>query len=67
MVLPDVITYVHRELIVSLAAHHRLPAVYPFRYFPASGGLMSYGVDPIDLFRRAASYTRPHPQGREAG
>jgi putative ABC transport system substrate-binding protein len=56
MVLPDVFTYVHRELIVALAAHHRLPAIYPFRYFAASGGLMSYGVDPVDEFRRAASY-----------
>ena len=56
MVLPDVFTYVHRELIVALAARHRLPAIYPFRYFPASGGLMSYGVDPVDEFRRAASY-----------
>jgi putative ABC transport system substrate-binding protein len=43
-------------VIVALAARHRLPAIYPFRYFPASGGLMSYGSDPIDLFRRAASY-----------
>ncbi len=33
-----------------------MPVVYPFKYFPASGGLMSYGVDPVDIFRRAASY-----------
>jgi putative ABC transport system substrate-binding protein len=55
-VLPDVVTYVHRELIIALAARHRTPAIYPFRYFPASGGLMSYGIDPVDMFRRAASY-----------
>ena len=47
---------VHRELIVMLAARHRLPAVYPFRYFVTSGGLISYGPDPIDVFRRAAGY-----------
>jgi putative tryptophan/tyrosine transport system substrate-binding protein len=45
-----------RELIARLAARHRLPAVYPFRYFPVAGGLMSYGPDLLDLFRRAASY-----------
>ena len=47
---------VHRELIISLAARHRLPAVYPFRYFAAQGGLISYGPDPIDQYRRAADY-----------
>jgi putative ABC transport system substrate-binding protein len=56
IVLPDILTQVHRDLLVRLAAHHRLPAIYGFRYFPASGGLMSYGIDPVDLFRRAASY-----------
>jgi putative ABC transport system substrate-binding protein len=55
-VLPDIVTYVHRELIIALAARHRLPAIYPFRYFPAVGGLMSYGADPVDMFRRAATY-----------
>jgi putative tryptophan/tyrosine transport system substrate-binding protein len=47
---------VHRELITTLAARHRLPAVYAFRYFVTSGGLISYGPDSIDPFRRAASY-----------
>jgi putative tryptophan/tyrosine transport system substrate-binding protein len=56
LVMPDVVTYVHRELIVALAARHRLPAMYPFRYFPASGGLMSYGVDPINVFRHAGFF-----------
>jgi putative tryptophan/tyrosine transport system substrate-binding protein len=55
-VLPDIVTYVHRELIIALAARHRLPAIYPFRYFPAAAGLMSYGADPVDMFRRAAAY-----------
>jgi len=43
-------------MIVKLAARHRLPAVYPFRYYVASGGLMSYGVDTAEVFRRSASY-----------
>ena len=56
MVLPDVSTTNHRDLIIALAARHRLPAVYPYRYFAASGGLMSYGSDLADVYRRAASY-----------
>ena len=47
---------VHRDLIVTLAARHRLPAVYPFRFFARSGGLISYGPDSIDPYRRAAAY-----------
>jgi putative ABC transport system substrate-binding protein len=47
---------VHRELIVTLAARHRLAAVYPARFFVTDGGLISYGPDPIDQYRRAASY-----------
>jgi putative ABC transport system substrate-binding protein len=39
-----------------LAARHRIPTVYPFRYFAELGGLLSYGNDPVDLFRRAAEY-----------
>jgi len=47
---------VHRNLIITLAARHRLPAVYPLPYFARSGGLISYGPDNIDQFRRAAGY-----------
>ena len=47
---------VHRELIITLAARHRLPAVYPFRFFVTGGGLISYGPDTIDQYRRAAGY-----------
>jgi putative ABC transport system substrate-binding protein len=47
---------IHRHLIVMLAARHRLPAVYSFRYFATTGGLISYGPDPIDMYRRAAGY-----------
>jgi putative ABC transport system substrate-binding protein len=46
----------HRELIIALAARHRLPAVYPYHLFATSGGLMSYGIDTSDPFRRAAGY-----------
>jgi putative ABC transport system substrate-binding protein len=47
---------VHRNLILRLAARHRLPSVYPYRYFVAAGGLASYGPDTIDQYRRAAGY-----------
>jgi putative ABC transport system substrate-binding protein len=56
IVLPDIFTTSHRDTIVTLAARHHLPAIYPFRYFAASGGLVSDGVDGTDLFRRSASY-----------
>jgi ABC-type uncharacterized transport system substrate-binding protein len=49
-------TIVHRELIITLAARHRLPAIYSYRFFVSDGGLISYGPDPIDQFRRGASY-----------
>ena len=47
---------VHRDLIITLAARHRLPAVYPDRYFVAAGGLISYGPNFIDQYRHAAGY-----------
>jgi len=47
---------VHRQLIISLAARHALPAVYPYRFYVADGGLASYGPDPADPLRRAAAY-----------
>jgi len=56
VVLPDVTAVVHRDLIIALAARHRVPAVYYARYWVAAGGLMSYGNDFIDVFRQAASY-----------
>src|SRR5215813_6057291 len=57
IVMPDNFTSVHRELIISLAAQFRIPTIYPYRYFADEGGLLSYGVDISDLFRRAAEYT----------
>ena len=56
IVTASAFTMIHRELIIALARRHQLPAVYPFRYYITSGGLISYGPDPIDLARRAASY-----------
>jgi putative ABC transport system substrate-binding protein len=56
IVMPDNFLTVHRHLIISLAARLRIPTVYPYRYFVESGGLMSYGVDVTDLFRRAPEY-----------
>jgi putative ABC transport system substrate-binding protein len=56
IVVPESFTSTHRELIVRLAAQHRVPAMYPYRQFPESGGLMSYGPDNVDTFRRSAAY-----------
>jgi len=56
IVPPDATTLPNRDLIVDLAARFRLPAVYPYRFFVASGGLISYGIAYADVFRRAASY-----------
>ena len=58
---------VHRDLIITLAARHRLPAVYPFRYYAADGGLISYGPDTIDPYRRAASYVDRILKGEKPG
>jgi putative ABC transport system substrate-binding protein len=56
LLVPDGTITVHRDLIIALAARHRLPAVYSARDFVAAGGLMSYGTDRADVFRQAASY-----------
>jgi putative ABC transport system substrate-binding protein len=58
---------VHRKLILDLAAEHRLPAVYPYRYFVAAGGLACYGPDTIDQYRRAASYVDRILKGDKPG
>jgi putative ABC transport system substrate-binding protein len=56
IVTPSGLAIVHRELIIALAARLRLPAIYPFRYFVNEGGLISYGPDVVDQYRRAAGY-----------
>jgi ABC-type uncharacterized transport system substrate-binding protein len=57
----------HRELIATLAAKHKLPAVYAFPFFATSGGLISYGPNTIDQYRRAASYVDRILKGEKAG
>jgi putative tryptophan/tyrosine transport system substrate-binding protein len=56
IVLPDAFTDVHREQIIALAARHRVPTIYGYRYFTAAGGLISYGLNSADMYGRAAVY-----------
>ena len=56
IIMPDAFNTVHRQLIILLAARHALPAIYPYRYQAVEGGLLSYGVDTVDLMGRAALY-----------
>jgi putative tryptophan/tyrosine transport system substrate-binding protein len=56
LVLPDVTTSKNRTTIIEAAAKYRLPSIYSYTHFPKDGGLMSYGVDPIDLFAKSAAY-----------
>ena len=56
VVMTDTFTSIHRVEIISLAARHRVPAVYPYRFFADAGGLLSYGSDLVDNWRRAATY-----------
>jgi len=67
MVLPDVSTLNYRDAVIGLAARHRLPTIYPFRIFAADGGLLSYGTDVSDVFRRAASYVDRILKGTKPG
>jgi putative tryptophan/tyrosine transport system substrate-binding protein len=56
VVIPDIFTNTHRKLIITATARIRLPAIYPFRYMAEEGGLISYGVDLLDMYRRAPLY-----------
>jgi putative tryptophan/tyrosine transport system substrate-binding protein len=67
IVLPDISMTNYREAIVALAARHRVPAIYPFRYFAASGGLMSYGTDLAEVSWRAATYVDRILKGEKPG
>jgi putative tryptophan/tyrosine transport system substrate-binding protein len=67
LVLPDLFTATNRRSIIALAARHGLPAVYPFRYFVASGGLMSYGIETLETYRQAASYVARVLKGENPG
>lgn len=68
IVLPDAFTTSpHREQIIEQAARYRLPSIYPYRFIAADGGLMSYGIDVPDLYRRAASYVDRIFRGAKPG
>ena len=65
--MPDVFMVVHRVPIISAAARNNVPAVYSQSDFARDGGLLSYGVDPVDPFRRAATYVDRILRGEKAG
>jgi putative ABC transport system substrate-binding protein len=67
IVTPDPAAIANRELIIALASKYRLPAIYPFRYFAAEGGLISYGPNAIEQFRRSASYADRILKGEKPG
>ncbi len=67
VVMPESFFVAHRAEVISLTAHHRLPCIYPFRAFAEQGGLLSYGNDQIDNFRRAASYADRILKGEKPG
>ena len=67
LVLPDLFTATNRQSIIALAARHRLPAVHPFRYFVAGGGLMSYGTETLETYRQAAAYVDRILKGENPG
>jgi putative ABC transport system substrate-binding protein len=67
IVVPNPVTLAHRDTIIGLAARHRLPAMYPYRVYTANGGLMSYGADLGDIYRRAADYVDRILKGEKPG
>jgi putative ABC transport system substrate-binding protein len=67
VVQPDATTGNHRALIISLVAGLRLPAVYPFRFFVTEGGLASYAIDVVDVYRQAAAYVDRILRGEKPG
>jgi putative ABC transport system substrate-binding protein len=66
IVLSYTLANVHRKLIIARAAQYRLPTIFPFRHYVADGGLISYGVDPANQFRDAASYVDRILRGEKA-
>jgi putative ABC transport system substrate-binding protein len=65
--LPSGVVTTNRDHIIEQVARQRIPAVYPYAYYPKSGGLVSYGTDPIDLYRRATSYIDRILRGAKPG
>jgi putative tryptophan/tyrosine transport system substrate-binding protein len=66
IVVPTALNALHRHRIFSVAAQNRLPAIYAFRFYATDGGLISYGIDTVDLFRRGASYIDRILKGEKA-
>ena len=67
IVLPNPVTQHYRELTIALAARYRLAAIYPYRFYAESGGLMSYGFDVPDMYRRSATYVDRILRGESPG
>ena len=67
VVMADIFTVAHRAPIISAAARNNVPAVYTVSYFARDGGLLSYGTDPVDIIRRAASYVDRILRGDKPG
>jgi len=67
IVIPNAFSDLHRDTMIELTARYHQPAVYPDRHFTAAGGLMSYGVEPSDLYRRAADYIDRILKGERPG
>jgi putative ABC transport system substrate-binding protein len=67
VILPDVFNTAHRARIIADTAHHRVPAIYSLRFFVLAGGLISYGIDNIDVYRRAAAYVDRILNGAQPG
>jgi putative ABC transport system substrate-binding protein len=65
--MPDLFMTLHRAPIISAAARNNVPAVYPLSYFARDGGLLSYGADQVDNWRRAASYVDRILRGAKPG
>jgi putative ABC transport system substrate-binding protein len=67
VIMLDVFMIAHRSPIISAAARNNVPVVYGFSYFARDGGLLSYGFDPVDIFRRAAEAdVRPFDVGKRS-
>jgi putative ABC transport system substrate-binding protein len=67
VIMPDIFTVSHRVPIISAAARNNVPAVYPVSYFARDGGLLSYGVDRVESYRRAATYVDRILRGEKPG